>query len=252
MACGYGVKLVQLSNMTPFELTDPKDRPLRIGLIVPSSNTVMEPDFHQQIGRTAIVSTTRIFLEEVTREEELRMLDNDLPKATELIRTTAPDVVIFGCTSAGALGTLAHDHEIGESIRKGAGAPAVTVLEAVLTKVRAIDPRKIAVFTPYTEDLTNNIASSLREAGYSPVKAVGMGIRGNLDIGRVPPSEVIRFVESQLKGCSPDCVFLSCTNWRSVEAIEPLQRKLGMPIVTSNQAAVDAVLRVRGGRANAC
>ena len=89
----------------------------------------MEPDFHQQIGRTAIVSTTRIFLEEVTREEELRMLDNDLPKAIELIRTTAPDVVIFGCTSAGALGTLAHDCEIGERIRKGAGAPAVTVLE---------------------------------------------------------------------------------------------------------------------------
>ena len=73
------------------------------------------------------------------------MLDNDLQKATELIRTTAPDVVIFGCTSAGALGTLAHDREIGERIRKGAGAPAVTVLEAVLWKVRAIDPRKIAV-----------------------------------------------------------------------------------------------------------
>jgi len=90
--------------MTPFELTAQKDRPLRIGLIVPSSNTVMEPDFHRQIGRTAIVSTTRIFLEDVTREEELRMLDNDLPNAAELIRTTAPDVVIFGCTSAGALG----------------------------------------------------------------------------------------------------------------------------------------------------
>jgi len=177
----------------------------------------------------------------------LRTLDNDLPKATELIRTTAPDVVIFGCTSAGALGTLAHDREIGERIRKGAGAPAVTVLEAVLTKVRAINPRKIAVFTPYTEDLTNSIASSLREAGYPPVKAVGMGIRGNLDIGRVPPPEVIRFVESQLKGCSPDCVFLSCTNWRSVEAIEPLQRKLGIPIVTSNQAAADAVRRVGAG-----
>jgi maleate isomerase len=56
-----------------------------------------------------------------------------------------------------------------------------------------------------------------------------------------------------VEGCFPDCVFLSCTNWRSVEAIEPLQKKLGMPIVTSNQAAVDAVRRVgRGGRANAC
>ena len=74
-----------------------------------------------------------------------------------------------------------------------------------------------------------------------------MGIRGNLDIGRVPPSEVIRFVESQVEGCSPDCVFLSCTNWRSAEAIEPLQRQLGIPVVTSNQAAVDAVRRIGMG-----
>src|SRR3981189_1554923 len=113
--------------MTPFELTAVTDRPLRIGLIVPSSNTVMEPDFHRQIGRAAIISTTRIFLEEVTREEELRMLDNELPKATELVRTAAPDVVIFGGTSAEALGILADDLEISERIREGAGAPAVTV-----------------------------------------------------------------------------------------------------------------------------
>ena len=75
--------------------------PLRIGLIVPSSNTVMEPDFHRHLGQTAIVSTRRIFLETVTREAETRMLEEDLPKAAELIRTTAPDVVVFGCTSAG-------------------------------------------------------------------------------------------------------------------------------------------------------
>src|SRR5258708_17863534 len=126
---------------------------------------------------------------------------------------------------------------MGRRIRKGAGAEGVSVLEAVLTMVRGIDPRKSAVFTPYTEDLTNNIASSLREAGYPPVKAAGMGIRGNLDIVRVPASELIRFVESQLKACSPDCVFLSCTNSRSVEAIEPLRRTLGIPLVTSNHAA---------------
>src|ERR1700722_8838137 len=96
-------------------------QPLRIGLIVPSSNTVMEPDFHQHIGRASIVSTTRIFLEDVTRVAEIRMLEDELPKAVELIRTTAPDVVVFGCTSAGALGTLVHDDGIGEIIEKGVG-----------------------------------------------------------------------------------------------------------------------------------
>jgi maleate isomerase len=153
-------------------------------------------------------------------------------------------VVVFGCTSAGALGTLAHDEAIGERIRAGAGTGVITVLGAVLKEVRAIDPRRIAVFTPYTDDLTNSIASSLNEAGYPPVKAVGMGILANLDIGRVGPSKIIRFVESQVDGLSFDCVFLSCTNWRSVEALPFLQKRLGVPVITSNQAAMDEVRRV--------
>ena len=216
-------------------------KPLRIGLIVPSSNTVMEPDFHRHLGQAGIVSTARIFLESVTREAETRMLEDDLPKAAELIRTTAPDVVVFGCTSAGALGTLAHDNAIGEKIEKLAGAPAITVLQAVLSQLRTIGPRKLAVFTPYIPDLTNGVASSLAEAGFPPLKAVGMGIRGNLEIGRVTPAEIVDFVESQMEGSAPDCIFLSCTNWRAIEAIEPLHRKLGIPVVSSNQSAIDLV-----------
>lgn len=216
-------------------------KPLRIGLIVPSSNTVMEPDFHRHLGQSAIVSTARIFLENVTREAETRMLEEDLPKAAELIRTTAPDVVVFGCTSAGALGTLAHDNAIGKTIEKLARARAITVLHAVLSQLRAIGPRKLAVFTPYIPDLTNSIASSLAEGGFTPLKAAGMGIRVNLDIGRVTPAEIVDFVESQIEGSAPDCIFLSCTNWRAIEAIEPLHRKLGIPIVSSNQSAINVV-----------
>jgi len=52
-------------------------------------------------------------------------------------------------------------------------------------------------------------------------------------------------VESQLAGCAPDCLFLSCTNWQAIDAIEPLEQKLGVPILTSNQAAIRAVIERR-------
>lgn len=73
---------------------------LNVALIVPSSNTVMEPDFHRHLGCECVVGTTRIFLEEVTREAEVRMLADGLPKAVELVRTAQPDVVVFGCTGS--------------------------------------------------------------------------------------------------------------------------------------------------------
>jgi maleate isomerase len=178
-------------------------KPLRIGLIVPSSNTVMEPDFHRYFGQMGIISTTRIFLENVTREAEVRMLEEDLPNAAELIRTTAPDVVVFGCTSAVALGTVAHDDAIGSKIEQLAGARTVTVLSAVLAQLRFIGPRKLAVFTPYIQDLTNGVVSSLAEAGFPPVKAAGMGIQVNLEIGKVTPTEIVSFVESHIEGSAP-------------------------------------------------
>ena len=217
---------------------------MRIGLIVPSSNTVMEPDFHRHIGPDCIVSTARIFLEDVTREAEMRMLEYELPGAVKRIRTTAPDVIVFGCTSAGSLAALAGDDGIGELIEKESGARVVTALRAVVTQLHAVGPRKLAVFTPYIEDLTRSIAGCLAAAGYPPVKHAGMGIHANLDIGRVTPTEIISFVESQIDGIHPDCVFLSCTNWRAMETIEPLRKRLAIPIVTSNQAAIDTVLQL--------
>ena len=217
--------------------------PLRVGLIVPSSNTVMESDFHQHLPGT-IVSTTRILLEQVTRDAEFRMLEEDLPRAAQLIKTTASDIVVFGCTSAGSLDGLAYDDGIGKMLEQRAGAKAVTVIQAVLTQLRKNAPRKVAVFTPYLEDLTSSVTRCVEEAGYAIAKAKGMGIRENLAIGTVTPAEIIRFVESQMEGNTADCVFLSCTNWQAVEAIEPLGRKLGIPVISSNQAAIDTVRQI--------
>jgi len=217
--------------------------PLRIGLIVPSSNTVMEPDFHQHLAGT-LVSTTRILLEQVTREAELRMLEKDLPGAVQLLKTTAPDIVVFGCTSAGSLDGLTYDDGIRQMLEQRTGAKAVTVIQAVLTQLRRNAPRTVAVFTPYLEDLTSSVAGCVEQGGYVIAKAKGMRIRENLDIGRVAPAEIIRFVESQMEGTAADCVFLSCTNWRAVEAIEPLRTKLGIPVISSNQAAMDTVRQI--------
>jgi maleate isomerase len=218
--------------------------PLRIGLIVPSSNTVMEPDFHRHFQPPDVVSTARILLESVTRDAEIDMLQ-DLPRAVQSIRTTAPSVVVFGCTSAGSLGGLAHDQGISQSIEQQTGAPAVTVLQAVMRQFSLIRPRTVAVFTPYDEDLTESVAECVAEAGYPPVKAAGMGIRENLEIGKVTPAEIVAFVQSHMAGITADCLFLSCTNWRALEAIELLQSKLGLPIVSSNQAAIETLGQMR-------
>jgi len=86
--------------------------PKRVGLIVPSSNTTLEVDFYRSIKKEATLHTTRMYLEVVTRANERKMIKEDLPRSVDLIKTLCPDVIVFGCTSGGALGGLGHDQKI--------------------------------------------------------------------------------------------------------------------------------------------
>jgi maleate isomerase len=199
----------------------------------------MEADFHRRFSRPAVVTTTRIFLEDVTREAETRMNEIELPQALRLIKTVAPDVVVFGCTSAGSLGGIAHDSAIGRAIESSTGARAVTVVGSLVAQLELLRPKHVAVFTPYLDDMTQSVAACVVEAGFEVVKASGMGIIDNREIGGVTPSEIVKFVEHKFQPA--DCVFLSCTNWRAIETIQTLEQRLGVPVFTSNHACIDEV-----------
>ncbi len=204
----------------------------------------MEPDFHRHLPPEATVSTTRIFLEAVTREAESAMLSDELPRALRLIRTAGPGVVVFGCTSAGSLGGVEHDAAIARAVEEQTGARAITVVAAVLSQLRRVQPRRVAVFTPYCEEITTSVAQCVVEGGYELAKAAGMGIVENRVIGTVAPGEIVEFVESQMPGVKADCLFLSCTNWRAIGTIARLSERFGLPVLTSNQATIDEVLRL--------
>jgi maleate isomerase len=203
----------------------------------------MEPDFHRQLGSTAVISTTRIFLEQVTRDAELRMIHDGLPHALQILKSAGPQVIVFGCTSAGSLGGIQHDAEIGNLIERETGARGVTVVASILDELRRVAPRAVTVFTPYEEELTRSVAGCVAEGGFRVIHSAGMLLRKNRDIGRVTPEEIAAFVKSRMSG-QPDCLLLSCTNWRALEAIEFLQAGFGLPVITSNQACVAAVQRI--------
>jgi maleate isomerase len=216
----------------------------KVGLIVPSSNTVMEPDFHRVLGGGCAISTSRVYLEQVTRDAEQTMIDDDLPKALRLIKTTEPHVIVFGCTSAGSLGGLQSDAGIARRIEQLTGVRALTVVGSVVEQLKPIQPRKVAVFTPYREELTRTVADCVVEAGFQLGPVAGMGILSNREIGRVAPEEIVAFVEERMSGASADCIFLSCTNWQAIDAIEPVRARVGVPVISSNQSTIDAVRRL--------
>ena len=211
--------------------------PTDVALIVPHSNTVMGRDFQRMGGEAFDVTTWRIQLDAVTREAEERMLGPTLDGRLEEIAPTRPSLVVFGCTSAGALGGLDHDARVGQRIADATAAPVVTVVGSMVEQLAALSPSRVAVFTPYVDDLTRSVSACVREAGYEVPLERGAGLVDNEALGRMEPERIVDFVTGELRKADADvdAVFLSCTNWRAAEALDAASAALGVPVLSSNQ-----------------
>ena len=213
---------------------------LRIGLLVPSSNTTMEPDFYTMAPKGVTVHTARMRLSEVTRDALIQMAE-DTEKSTDLLATAGVDVIVYGCTSGSLVDGVEWEEMLVERIEKGTGIPAVSTSGAVIEALRTLGAEQIGVATPYSEELNALEKTFLENLGFQVSSMKGLGLLDNLSIGRVS----LRTVEALVQKVADkaDTIFISCTNLHAVDLIKSLEEELGKPVVTSNQASMWATLR---------
>ncbi|WP_210421406.1 aspartate/glutamate racemase family protein [Rhizobium sp. R693] len=217
------------------------DRRPRVGLMVPSSNTVMELDFNRELSREYDVHTARMYMVETTRAAEISMVETYAPEAARDLGTLNPDLVVFGCTSAGSLFGTAYDADVCDKLSAIARAPTLGVLTAVGQQLDALPGQRLAVITPYVEDLTNSVARAAQSATRHVVRAAGMGISDNVRLCEPTPEEIVDFSRTNLTGIDFDLLLVSCTNFRALEAQPMLEREFGVPVVTSNSAVIASI-----------
>ena len=214
----------------------------RIGLLVPSSNTVMEVDFYRHLPPQITVHAARIFLEETTPEAERRMIEDYTPAAAKALQTLRPDLIVFGCTSASAVFGQEGDQKLRAKLADITGAPTIGVMSSVLQALDVAGAKRVAVVTPYIDALNAKIAASLTAHGLEVVSIHGLGLTVNFEIAQVSPEEIVAFARRKLGGLRADCVCVSCTNFRAMEALPALRSAFDVPVITSNQATLEAAL----------
>ena len=218
----------------------------RLGLLVPSSNTVMEVDFYRGLPANITLHAARILLEETTVEAEKRMIEEHTPVAARDLSTLHPDLVVFGCTSASAVYGVDGDARLQARLTDITGAPTIGVMSSVLRALDVIEAERVAVITPYIDALNAKIADRLTQHGLNVVAIYGLGVSVNFDIAQVRPDQIVAFARQKLANVSTDCVFVSCTNFRAVEALPELTVVFDVPVITSNKATLDAALTLVG------
>jgi maleate isomerase len=218
----------------------------RIGLIVPSSNTVVEADFSHSLPAGATLHTARMFLAETTEAAERVMITQYLPQAGVDLASLHPHVVAFACTSGGAVLGTEGEAKLIEDLARTTGALVVSTNEAVKSRIERHHPKQIAVITPYVDELNDYIRAGLEGRGLNVVRIGGLGITENFALASVPPGRIVAFAEEQLAGVDFDLLFVSCTNFRGLAARPALLERFGVPVVTSNQATIEVALEALG------
>ncbi len=218
----------------------------RIGLMVPTGNSVMEPEFHRMAPDGVSTHANRVYLKDVTPESLAGMADH----AAESAKGLAPiriGVLAFGCTSGSFIGGKGYDEMLVRILEDATGIPATTTTTAVLRALELLGVSRIALATPYTEEVTGLEARFLADHGFEVTRAQGGGMVEVADMQECEP-EVAYARAREVDDDRAEAVFISCTGFRSIEVIEKLEAELGKPVISSNQASLADCLRVLGVR----
>jgi maleate isomerase len=215
----------------------------RVGLLIPSSNVVMEVDFYRSLPHDTTLHTSRMYLADASVAGEERMLDEYTLPAADAAATVRPDVVVFGCASAGELRGLEYDRRLCERIREVTGAVPVSLVASVTRALRDTRASRVAVVTPFGDLVNQRVKAGIEAEGIEVSAVHGMGIPHG-DIASITPEAIYSFVQSCIGPRVPgDALFLCGTNYPAMSALSLLKMTYDVPIVTTNLAVLQAVKR---------
>jgi len=213
----------------------------RLGLIIPSSNTTMEVEFRKMLPESFSVHTARVRLKLVT-VEELAKMEEEVEREAVKLADADVEVIGYGCTSGSLFRGLGHDKMIEERILKSSGKPAVSTAGAVISALNFLEAKKVAVATPYIDEINKLEEKFLLDNGFKVVDLKGLRITENLEIGRVSNQTLMELV-AELKHEEADCIFISCTNFPTVDCIKKFEEDFKKPVFSSNTATLWAMLK---------
>ena len=190
------------------------------------------------------VYTSRVRNANPTTVENLRAMAPLLEQAAALIIPAGRlDAIAYSCTSA----TVVIGYQaVAEAIHRARpGIPVITPITAAVAGLEALGKRRIAVLTPYLDEVNAPMRRCLEDCGQEVVGFTSFGLADDNDMARLPPETIYQAaLEADRKDA--EALFISCTAIRAAEVAARLEQALAKPVVTSIQALYWHALRAAG------
>jgi maleate isomerase len=215
-----------------------------IGLLVPSVNTVVEPEFNATLPDGYVIHSARMRNASAGLDDAVAMLSH-VERASDELGSANVDVVVFACTASSFVKGPEGELKLRRTMESQSQADAVTTSHAVREALLSLNARQISMVTPYVADLNALEVAFLEAAGIAVLAEAGMSVTDAYTIADVDPEATMQLA---LKTIDPEseALFLSCTNLKTFEILGELERKTGVPVLSSNSATLWATLRALG------
>ena len=222
----------------------------RIGIIVSPPNTVAEVEFNRMAPEGVTVHASRMIRPShlsTVAVATIEATNEALPQVAATLAPLKPDVLVFAHT----LGSMAmgpgRDAEFAAMLSEPAGCPAFTIAGAAMAAFQALGVNRVALVAPYTSDMVAMEKDYLEKSlpGLEVVKETSLGISNGWEIGNLEARDAYRAARDT-DSAEAAAIFISGTNLRTLEAIEPLEEDLGKPVITGNQVGMWAAMRKLG------
>jgi maleate isomerase len=221
---------------------------VRLGMLTPSSNTVLEPVTSAMVAGLPEVSAhfSRFRVTEISLSEPSRRQFDLAPilEAAGLLADAKVDVIAWNGTSAAWLG-FEIDERLRAAITAATGIPATTSMLALNEALAGYGARRIAVVTPYLDEVQERIVDNYQSLGLECVAERHLGDPGNFSFALVREDTIAAMIR-EVAQAEPQAIATVCTNLRAAPLVEALERSLGVPILDTISVVVWRSLRLAG------
>lgn len=223
-------------------------RSTRLGMLTPSSNTVLEPMTAAMLAGVPDISAhfSRFRVTEIALSDQAlqQFDDTELLRAAELLAHAKVDVIAWNGTSAAWLG-FERDEQLCARIKQATGIPACTSVLAFRDLFAERGIRRVGLVTPYLDDVQARIIANWSAAGLACSAERHLGLKDNFSFADVADDDIAAMAWAVAnEGC--DAVAIVCTNMRGAAIAPVLEQKLGVPVYDSVAVTLYQCLRMAG------
>lgn len=217
-----------------------------LGMLTPSSNTVLEPTTSAMVAELEEVSAHfgRFSVTEISLSDQARgQFDlGPILDAAKLLADARVEVIAWNGTAAGWLGFEAYER-LCRAITEATGIPATTSVLALNEIFARTGVQRFGLVTPYLDEIQERIVQNYRRAGFDCVAERHLGQSGNFSFSEVTAETIAAMVHEVAEG-APQAITTFCTNLRAAPLIDGLERETGIPIYDTISVAVWKSLQI--------